>query len=218
MTNKIKIAMIDDEILYRKSMVFLLNGESNFEVAFDGDNGKDLIKYLNTCDQLPHIVLMDIRMPELNGIETSKIISEKYPTIKILIISSYDSDFFIEQMVKFGACAFIIKQTEPEIVIHTINQVYKNGVYFQADILANIISSKRQSSSQTDIILKDLSDREIEILNLIFNQYNTKEIAEKLHISERTVEGHRKNMLDKTRSKNVVGLILYGIKNNLLNI
>lgn len=218
MTNKIKIAMIDDEILYRKSMVFLLNNESNFEVAFDGDNGKDLIKYLNTCDQLPHIVLMDIRMPELNGIETSKIISEKYQTIKIIIISSYDSDFFIEQMVKFGACAFIIKQTEPEIVIHTINQVYKNGVYFQADILANIISSKRQSSSQTDIILKDLSDREIEILNLIFNQYNTKEIAEKLHISERTVEGHRKNMLDKTRSKNVVGLILYGIKNNLLNI
>jgi len=217
MTSTIKIALIDDEILYRKSMAFLLNSEDNFDVVFDGDNGKDLLNYLRYCEDLPHIVLMDIRMPELNGIETSKIISEKYPSVKIITISSYDSDFFIEQMVTFGACAYIVKQTEPEFVIHAINQVYKNGIYFQADTLANIISTRRNNATQSEVILKELTEREIEVLNLIFNQFNTKEIAEKLYISERTVEGHRKNLLIKTKSKNVVGLILYGIKNNLLN-
>ena len=218
MNSMIHIAMIDDEVLFRKSMVFLLNEEKNINIIFDGDNGQDLLKFLKKSERHPDIILMDIRMPVMNGIDTSKIISEKYPKIKIIIISSYDSDHFIEQMVQYGACAYLVKQSDPQTVIHTINQVYRYGVYFPADMLNNIINTKRLTNKHSDPVLKDLSEREVEILNLIYQQFNTKEIAEKLYISERTVEGHRKNMLDKTKSKNVVGLILYGIKNNLLSV
>lgn len=212
----IKIAIIDDEILFRKSVLLLLNREENFRIVFDGENGQDLIDYLETSSNHPDIILLDIRMSVLNGIETSKIISEKFPDIKIIVLSSLDSERLVEQMIYYGASAYLVKNSHPKAVIRTINQVHRLGIYFDPQMMSIIVNMKRVNNNKSKGLFCELSGREIEILNLICKQFNTKEIADQLYISERTVEGHRKRMLEKTSSKNVVGLIIWGIKNQIL--
>lgn len=219
MSDTIKIAVIDDEVLFRKSIVFLLDSETDFEIVFDGNNGQEFIHHLktNTADKHPDIALMDIRMPVMNGIETSKLLLEDFPHVKIISLSSFDSDHFIELMVQHGACAYLAKNSQPEKVTHTIRSVYKNGVHFEMDKISIILNMKRDDKTKK-LTFSGLSDREIEVLHLICQEFSTKEIADKLCISERTVEGHRKNMMKKTNSKNVVGLILWGVKNQLFAI
>jgi len=220
MSSKIKIAIVDDELLFRKSIGFLLREEKNLAVVFDGGNGEDLLKYLGNKGNIrPDIVLLDVRMPVLNGVQTSKILSDKYPDIKIIALSVFDSEKFVEFMVQYGASAYLPKNSAPEKVIHTINQVHTHGVYFEPEILNIIMNMKRaEGSGRTKFSFLDLSDREVEVLHLICMQLSTKEIADQLCISERTVEGHRKKMLHKTKSKNVVGLILWGIKNQVISM
>lgn len=122
-------------------------------------------------------------------------------------------------MVQYGASAYLPKNSDPEKVIHTINQVYSHRVYFEPEILNIIMNMKRaESPGRAKFSFLDLSDREVEVLHLICRQLSTKEIADQLCISERTVEGHRKKMLHKTQSKNVVGLILWGIKNQVISM
>lgn len=218
MQTTIKIAVVDDEMLFRKSLLLLLNREENFHIVFDGENGKDLIDYLETSGNHPDIILLDIRMSVLNGIETSKIISEKFPDIKIVILSSLESERLVEQMICYGASAYLIKKSHPEMVIRTINQVYRTGIYFDSKMMNIIVNMKRINNNKSKGLFCELSNREIEILNLMCQQFNTKEIAEQLCLSERTVDGHRKRMLEKTNSKNSIGLILWGIKNQILMI
>jgi DNA-binding NarL/FixJ family response regulator len=213
MKKEINLAIVDDEILFRKSILHILNREKNIKVVFDGDNGHDILDYLETHEQHPNIILMDIRMPILDGVETAKIISDRFPNIKIVILSSINSGRFIESMIRYGASAYLLKNTLPQQVVHTINRVYEDGVYFRPEMMNILFNAKGTRSNSTS---HELSDREIEVLQLICKQYNTKEIADKLCISERTVEGHRLNMLEKTGSKNVVGLILWGIKKEIL--
>lgn len=217
---KINIAIVDDELLFRKSITFLVNSEQQFNVVFDGANGEELLNYLSNKRNIrPDIVLMDIRMPRLNGIQTSKLLSTKFPQIKIIALSTFDSDHFVELMVKHGALAYIPKNSEPEKVIYTIDQVYHRGIHFEPEVMSVIINAKREGDSaihKNSFLI--LSDREIEVLQLICRQLSTKEIADQLCISERTVEGHRKKMMQKTGSKNVVGLILWGIKNQVLSL
>lgn len=217
---KINIAIVDDELLFRKSISFLMNSEQRFNVIFDGADGEELLNYLSNRRNIrPDIVLMDIRMPKLNGIQTSKLLSTKFPQIKIIALSTFDSEHFIELMVKHGALAYIPKNSDPEKVIYTIEQVYHRGIHFEPEMMSIIINTKREgdATAHKNSFLM-LSDREIEVLQLIFKQLSTKEIADELCISERTVEGHRKKMMQKTKSKNVVGLILWGIKNQVLSL
>lgn len=213
MNKKINIAIVDDEALFRKSLLYVLKREKNIKVVFDGANGKEIIQYLKSDENLPDIILMDIRMPMMDGVETSKIILEQYPEIKIIIVSSVESPRFVEVMVRYGASSYLLKTSQPQKVVHTINQVHEHGVCFDPEMMSIIINSRR---NKQPISSHELSKREIEILQLLCKQLNTKEIAEKLCLSERTIDGHRKNMLDKTGSKNVIGLILWGIKNEVL--
>lgn len=218
MNNKsIKVAIIDDEMLFRKSVVYLLNGEENIDVVYDGNNGMELLKYLNHSADLPDIILVDIRMPILDGVETSKILNEQFPGIKIIVLTSFDTHRFIDQMIQFGASSYMIKSFSPEKVIETINKVYQEGIFFDSIVMNSIVAMKRNESTNEKVQVR-LSEREIEILKLVKEQYSTKEIADKLFKSERTIEGHRKNMLEKTKSRNVVGLIIWGIKNNIIEI
>lgn len=216
MLPQIKIALIDDEQLIRKGIASLLEREKNFNIVFEGENGNDLINYLRAYKNHPNVVLLDIRMEGLNGIETTKIVSEKFPDIKVIILSSLRSNHLIEQITYYGASAYLAKNSNPQLVVETINRVYSNGIYFDSEMMKIIINMKSIKNNKSNKLFCELSDREVEILNLICNQYNTKEIAEKLYLSERTIDGHRKRMLEKTNSKNVVGLIVWGIKNQVL--
>lgn len=208
----IKLALVDDEVLFRKGLKILLDNDSKLKVIFDGNDGKEFTDYLKNNGEAPDVVLLDIRMPRQNGIETSKILSDKYPEIKIIIVSSYESDLFIEQMIHFGASSYLLKNTDPVEMIYTIKQVDKNGMFFAPRMQQLLLSTKKDPQNH----LVDLSEQELKILQLIYKQCSGSEIAKIMCLSERTVEGYRLKLMKKTNSKNVVGLILYSIKHNLL--
>lgn len=220
MKQNIKIALTDDEELFRKGISFLLQRESNFEILFEAENGQELIDNLDPKN-LPDIILMDLKMPILNGVETTKVIHKKYPSIKIIALTSYDGKSFITNMIDVGASSYLLKNTNPKVVVHTINEVFDKGFYYDDKVLKTIHENLLSSSGKkikSDLDKKLLSTREREVLELICEQLTTGEIAEKLYISPRTVDGHRNNLLLKTGSKNVAGLVIYGIQKKLIEL
>ena len=216
MKDSIKIVLVDDEILFRKGISFLLEREENIDVIFEASNGEELIAYLNQSSNKPDIIIMDLKMPILNGVEATKIIRKNFPEIKIIALTSYDTKSFIANMIQVGAVAYLIKNTTPKDLLHTINQVFLKGFFYNENVLETIketiISSK---TSKSNLEGSFLSPREIEILQLICLQKTTIEIAEELFLSPRTVEGHRNNLLLKTESRNIAGLVVYAIQNEI---
>ena len=216
MSAAIKIALVDDEVLFRKGISFLLQREDNIDIIFEASNGEELLSNLNDSIIKPDIIMMDLKMPVLNGVEATKIIRKLFPEIKIIALTSYDTKSFIANMIQVGAVAYLIKNTTPKDLIHTINQVAKKGFYYSENVLKTIqdtiISTK---NSKGNLKTSFLSPREIEILQLICLQKTTTEIAEHLYLSPRTVEGHRNNLLLKTESRNIAGLVVYAIQNEI---
>ncbi|KIQ14099.1 response regulator transcription factor [Flavobacterium sp. MMLR14_040] len=216
MSSIVKIALVDDEVLFRKGIAFLLQKEDNFEIIFEASNGEELISKLNSSESKPDIIIMDLKMPVLNGVEATKIIRKSYPDIKIIALTSYDTKSFVANMIQVGAVAYLIKNTTPKDLIHTVNEVAKKGFYYSQIVLKTIqetiVSSK---NSKGNLETGFLSPREIEILQLICLQKTTTEIADHLFLSPRTVEGHRNNLLLKTESRNIAGLVVYAIQNEI---
>ncbi|MNE27346.1 Transcriptional regulatory protein DegU [compost metagenome] len=216
MNSAIKIALVDDEILFRKGISFLLQREENIDVIFEATNGEELISQLSEREIKPDIIIMDLKMPVLNGVEATKIIKKLFPDIKIIALTSYDTKSFIANMIQVGAVAYLIKNTTPKDLIHTISEVAKKGFYYNENVLKTIqetiVSPK---NSRGGLETNFLSPREIEILQLICQQKTTAEIAEHLFLSPRTIEGHRNNLLLKTESRNIAGLVVYAIQNEL---
>jgi len=212
----IKIALVDDEVLFRKGISFLLQREENIEIVFEASNGEELISILDKNEVKPDIIVMDLKMPFLNGVEATKIIRKAFPEIKIIALTSYDSKSFIANMIQVGAVAYLIKNTTPKDLIRTINEVAQKGFYYNENVLKTIqetiVSSK---NTKGNLETSFLSPREIEILQLICQQKTTSEIAEHLFLSPRTVEGHRNNLLLKTESRNIAGLVVYAIQNEI---
>ncbi len=220
MKKKIKIAIADDEQLFRKGIHFLLSREENFDILFDVNNGQELIDTLD-IQNLPHIILMDLKMPILNGVEATNIIHKKHPTIRIIALTSYSGNSFITNMIDIGASSYLLKSASPQKVIHTINEVYQKGFYYDNMALSSInenTTTSRRENLNCEPDKKQISKRELQVLECILLQLNTAEIAEKLHISPRTVEGHRIRLLQKTGSKNIAGLVVYTIQKGLLEI
>lgn len=213
--------LADDELLFRKGVVFMLEREKNIEIIFEASNGEELVNYLNdNQNNLPDIILMDLKMPLVNGVEATKRINKKFPYIKIIALTSYDTKPFIINMIQEGASSYLVKNASPSEMINTINEVALKGFYYN-DLIMSIIqegdvfgNKKIKSSFDEDY----LTNREKEILELICFQQSTNEIAEKLFISPRTVDGHRNNLLLKTESKNIAGLVVYAIQNKIVSI
>jgi len=213
MSAKIKIALADDEILIREGIKNILAQEDNFEVLFDVSNGKELIFHLESNpNNLPDVILMDINMPEYNGVEATKYISQKFTDIDIIALSSYTSESFMKKMLSVGAVCYIPKSITPAEMIHRIKMVYQNGFCYEEFMLSFI---KNKYDDKSSILNSEITERELEILKFICLQKSSAEIAEILSISPRTVDGHRNNLLSKTESKNIVGLVVYAIQNRL---
>ena len=213
------IAIADDEALFRKGMTLLIKDFDGMEVLFEAANGKDLLNQLSQQNPLPHIVILDLKMPVLNGIETAKILSAQYPEIRIITLSTYFSKAFVTNMLEIGAAAYLAKNTDPEEVEKTINTVMEKGFCYSDAVMEiireNITSKKRHAKPSFSV---KLTAREGEILQLICEQYTNAEIAEKLFISIRTVDGHRNNLLQKLNCKNTAGLVAYAIQQQLATI
>ncbi|OIQ30013.1 MAG: DNA-binding response regulator [Bacteroidetes bacterium MedPE-SWsnd-G2] len=220
-TDKIRIALADDELLFRQGLISLLKRDDDLEIVFDAENGQDLIDKLRTTQDPPEIIITDLKMPELNGVEATKIIRKEFPNTKIIALTSYFSKPFIVNMISIGAVAYLAKNSTPSLMITTIKEVYKKGFFYDAQVLKFIHEGllnpedKNKKSSFDDSYF---TKREKEVLGLICKQFTTNEIADKLFISPRTVEGHRNNLLAKTDSKNVAGLVIYALQHKLVSL
>ena len=219
MNEMIKIAIADDEVLFRQGIAFILNKETNFDIVIQAADGVDLLAQLEASDVLPEIILMDLKMPNLNGIETTKIIKKKYPNVKIIAITSYYSKPFISNMIATGAVAYLAKNTPPKEVIVTVNAVAEKGFCYNDNVMQVIqenMLNPDAKNTKSYFDLEYLTKREAEVLKLICAQCTTNEIAEELFISPRTVEGHRNNLLLKTEAKNVAGLVVFAFQHKIV--
>lgn len=216
MNSVMKIVLVDDEILFRQGIKFMLDREEGFKVVFEASNGKELIDYLEDAEDQPDLIITDLKMPVLNGVETTKILHKKNPELKIIALTSYDTHSFVANMIDVGAASFVLKNSRPEDLLFAIKQVLDTGFYYNEKILKILKEIEvRDKNVKCELDAAFLSPREIEVLQLICEQKNTAEIAEILFISPRTVEGHRTNLLLKTESKNIAGLVVFAIQNKI---
>jgi len=213
MSHKQNIILADDEVLIRKGIKNILELENNFEVIFEANNGVELLDYLKKNTIRPDIILMDIRMPELNGIDATKKIVELYPNIKIIALSSYATETFMAKMLEVGAICFISKSDSIEEMLFSINQVVDKGFYYKEFMMQYVYNTVQKNKNSFEN--SELSIREKEVLFCICEQLSSTEIAKKLKISSRTVDGHRNNLLQKTGSKNIIGLVIFAIENKI---
>lgn len=216
----IKVAITDDQVLFRRGIASIINTFEGISIVLEADNGRMLLDTLQTLESLPDVVLLDLSMPELNGIETTKILHVSYPSIKIIILSVYGEDRFVTHLMELGVNAYLFKNVEPEEVERAIRTVMDKDFYFNEAFLnamKNRLANKRQKILLTDNIPSTLTSREIEVLKLICQQKTAQEIAEQLFISVRTVDGHRNNLLEKTGVRNSAGLVLFAIKHRLID-
>lgn len=214
----IQIALADDETLFRKGMRILIEGFDGMKIVMEAGNGKELLAQLATVDVLPDILLLDLNMPEMNGVETAKALSQQYPAIRIIVLSSFFTKAFILNMIEIGASGYLPKNSMPETVENTINEVYTKGFAYNDKVLEVMRENMVKKSKPKVSFTVDLSERETEVLQLICEQYTAAEIAEKLFISARTVDGHRNNLLQKLNCRNTAGLVVYAIQNQLVDV
>ncbi|MCA0233268.1 response regulator transcription factor [Runella limosa] len=216
----IRVAITDDQVLFRRGMASIINTFENISIVLEADNGRILLDSLQNFEPIPDVVLLDLSMPELNGIETTKLLHVHYPSIKIIILSVYGEDRFVTHLMELGVNAYLFKNVEPEEVERAIRTVIDKDFYFNEAFLnamKNRLTNKRQKITLTDNIPSTLTSREIEVLSLICKQRTAQEIADQLFISVRTVDGHRNNLLEKTGARNSAGLVLFAIKHRLID-
>jgi len=212
--SKIKIIIADDHQLFRNGLKILLDSFPEFEVTGEASNGEEFLKMIKTTPA--DIALMDINMPEMDGIEATRKALKIYPAISIIALSMYGEEEYYYKMVDAGAKGFILKDSDISEVKEAILTVIKGGSYFSQELLYHVIQKikHREHESKT----ANLSKREKEILFKICEGLSNQEIAASLFISKRTVDKHRANLLGKTNSKNTASLILFAIRNKLIEI
>jgi two-component system, NarL family, response regulator DegU len=214
---KIRIALVDDHTLFRKGLSSILSQSDDIEIVFEATNGMEFLNH----EQYGNIdlVLLDIQMPVLDGIGTTKRIREKDNDLKIIILSMHDEDQFILHLMELGAHGYLLKDTDTDEVLSAIRKVYDSGVYF-SEFVSRLMFRKMSKAPTTKSKIfnfkTDLSQRELEILNHICEGMTTSEIADKVCISPRTVEGHRLRIMEKLGVKNTAKLVAYAIKNGLV--
>lgn len=216
-----KVAIVDDHQLFRKSLAHLLNSFEDIEVVFQANNGREFLDKLN--DFKIDLVLLDIQMPEMDGFQTCKVLRDKFPEIYVLIISQLTTKESIHRVMELGAHGFFTKNSDPEQLQDAILSVKENGYYFGQE-LGNVIrevmlwdNKKPEGSEDTLVIDEDiLTAREIEIIKFVSNGSSGKEISEKLKINVRTVESHRRHILEKTKAKNFIGVVIFALKHQLI--
>ncbi len=221
MIDEILISLIDDQQLFRSGLAGLIKSVPGFTLLSEAENGQVFINQLQTGTVLPHIALIDMEMPVMNGVELNAALQKDYPSIKVIILSTYNQERFIARMIEAGACGYLTKNCEIEELKTAIHSTCKNGFYFNQDTLAAMRNTSQYKA--TDIknisnVAIELTAREKEILILLCKELSNIEIGEQLFISPRTVEGHRNNLLQKTGCKNTAGLVIFAIKNNFFEI
>jgi len=218
MNKKKTLFIVDDHQMFRDGLKFLLAKLDNIEIIGEAENGKLFIDAIKNFE--PDIVLMDISMPEMNGVEATKKAIELYPEIKIIALSMFGDEEYYYKMIHAGVKGFVLKESGSHELEEAIYSILGNQNYFSQELLRNVIFNiNKEKNIQTSEIDNNLniSARESEVLQQICSGLSTTDIADKLNISKRTVEGHKASLLTKTGTKNSVNLIMYAIKNKLVD-
>lgn len=211
---KIRLAIVDDHTLFRNGLKLLLSKSAGNLIGdiFEATNG---VEFLNLIEnQKVDIVLMDISMPEMDGIEATEKALEKNSNLRIIALTMFNDDDYYLKMIQAGVKGFLLKESDIQEVVYVIKTVHQGNSFFPVDILCKLLKSKEQIVPEGET----LSERELEILQLISEGLSNSEIAQKLFLSKRTVDKHRSNILMKTNCKNTANLVMYAVKNNLVRV
>jgi len=215
----INVLIVDDHKILRDGIKAILHGNKNIHIVGECEDGILVIDFVEK--HKVDVILMDIKMPQQNGIETTKKILKKYPNIKILALSMHNEEAYIINMLKAGASGYILKNTGEIELLEAINKVFAGEIYYSLEV-ANVVMSKyvnsslKAKSTNFEISVDDLTKREKEIIVHIASELTNQQISEKLFISPRTVDTHRRNLLQKLGVKNTAGLVKFAMSNNML--
>ena len=211
--NKCRIVLVDDHQMFLDGLDSILSSHLEFQIVATAKDGWQALMEIE--QHKPDVVLTDLNMPEMDGLELVKRVKEKFPEIKILVLSMMKDKETVSSIMEVEAEGFILKDSNKADLIKAINAVHQGGTYYSNEIM-NIMLSKYQKRIKQDEARHTLTTRELEILKLIGQELTSEKIADKLFISSRTVETHRKNMLAKTNSTTLIGLLKYAIRNELV--
>jgi len=212
------VVLVDDHVLLRNGLAGLVTN-LGYTVLFEADNGKDFVDKLDK-NQLPDIVLMDINMPVKDGYETTKWLKQNYPGIKVLALSMYDSESSIIRMLKSGAKGYILKDSDPIQLKEALFDLADKGFYYSDLVTGKLIHAINKFEDESDELktLVNLNDRERDFLKYTCSELTYKEIADKMFVSPRTIDGYRDILFEKLQVKTRVGLVMYAIRNGLFDI
>ncbi len=211
---KINVAIVDDHHLVSRALENLITSNEKFQVMMNCDDGQNFLDSLETIKTKPDVVLMDVNMPIKNGIETTKEVSNKYPDLKIIALTMEDDEEVIIQMLKAGAKGYFLKDMSPELLFNAIEIVSKNGTFY-TDIVTQTLMHINEKEEKLKDILSDIKDTELQFIKLACSELTYKEIADKMCLSPRTIDGYRDSVFSKLNVKSRVGIVLFAIKNKI---
>ena len=212
MEDLVRIALLDDHRLFRSGIAALVGEFDGYTILFEAGDGEDMIRKINP-KQKPHIILLDISMPKMNGIVTARWLRENHPDINIVILSMFEDAEKVLTMVRMGVKGYLLKDAEPKEFKEALRRAAKGEIYYPEFVTRHLVDS-----INIDYNLVKLNSREIEFLKLAATELTYKEIADNMSISSRTVDGYRDQLFDKLQIKSRIGLVLYAIKHKLIDL
>jgi DNA-binding NarL/FixJ family response regulator len=213
----IKVAIADDHKIFRDGIRMALKGKEYLKILWEAENGKDLMHKIKL--KKPDVLLMDIRMPEMDGVNAISLIRKEFDDIKIIVLTMYDDQEMITKMMEMGANAYLTKTSDPEEIYQAILTCMNDDFYFN-ELVNKAVLSKLQTKKQVRQFYPNpvkFSEKELRVLKLISEDKTTEEISKEVFLSPRTVETIRQNMKTKVGAKTIAGLIMYGTRNKLID-
>ena len=212
----IQVAITDDHVLLRTALARLVGSFEGYTVMMEADNGKDL-KNKILKHQVPDIVLLDVNMPEMDGYETTQWLHKNYPFIKVLVLSMLSDEKTIIKMFRLGAKGYLLKNTDPAELKKALDSIISKNVYLSEYVSDKLVSGLHHDNEHPEVILV-LSEKEKDFLRWACTEYSYKDIAEKMNVSPRTVEDYRQQLFNKLKVHSRVGLVLYAIRNGIVEV
>ena len=217
-STQIKIAIADDHKIFRDGIKMALSDKENLKILWEAEDGKDMMHKIGI--KMPDVLLMDIRMPEIDGINAIQILRKEYETVKIIVLTMYDDHQMITKMMEMGANAYLTKTTDPEEIYEAILTCMNEDYYFNdlvnAAVMGKLMQKKSVRQIYGDSLPVTFSEKEIKILQLLSEDKTTEEISKVIFLSPRTIETIRQNMKSKVNAKTIGGLIMYAMRNKLI--
>jgi DNA-binding NarL/FixJ family response regulator len=213
----IKVAIADDHKIFRKGVILSLRAFTNIKFVLEAEHGDELLNGIAEAE--PDVVLMDLRMPGKDGMETTKLLTKQYPHIHIIVLSMYEDERFVSHMMENGANGYLLKNAEPQEIRRAIMDVHEKGYYLNNFVNRILLKKSHSKQKMVPSLTNEitLSDKERDVLKFICMEFTAQEIAQKMEISPRTVEAIKDRLMERFGSKNTAGLVFFAVKNNLVD-